>query len=49
MPEDVVRRRFAKGVRNFHQVYASLADAWSLYDNSVQPPHLLAAGGTHVS
>jgi len=49
VPEEVIRRRFTNGLRNFHTIYARLADDWSLYDNSVQPPHLLAVGGTHAS
>ncbi len=49
VPEEVIRRRFTKGLRNFHNIYARLADDWSLYDNSVQPPHLLAVGRTHAS
>ena len=48
VPEETIRRRFAKGLRNFIEVYSLLADAWSLYDNSALPPKLLAAGGTHV-
>jgi len=48
VPEEVIRRRFAKGLRNFHDVYARLVDAWSLYDNALRPPQLLAAGGIHA-
>jgi predicted ABC-type ATPase len=44
--EDVVRRRFNKGLRNFWMLYAPLADAWSVYDNSSSPdPVLMASGG----
>jgi predicted ABC-type ATPase len=44
--EDVVRRRFNKGLRNFWKLYAPLADAWSVYDNSSSPdPVLMASGG----
>jgi predicted ABC-type ATPase len=48
VPEGIVRRRFTNGLRNFHDVYAQLADEWSLYDNAVRPPQLLAAGGIHA-
>jgi len=34
IPHEVVRRRFAAGLRNFHGVYKPLVDAWVLYDNS---------------
>jgi len=48
VPEETIRRRFAKGLRNFQDVYSPLADAWSMYDNSVRPPKLLSKGGTHA-
>lgn len=48
VPEETIRRRFIKGLRNFQEIYATLVDAWSLYDNSVNPPVLLSAGGLHV-
>lgn len=32
--EDVIRRRYAKGVRNFFGAYMALADTWGIYDNS---------------
>lgn len=34
MPEETVRRRYAKGVRNFFSLYRPLADSWTVYDNS---------------
>lgn len=48
VPEETIRRRFAKGLHNFHTRYAPLADAWSLYDNAVRPPRLLEKGGAHA-
>lgn len=41
---DVVRRRFGAGLRNFHQRYKSLVDAWNLYDNSGEMPVLIDFG-----
>ncbi|MCU0950989.1 MAG: zeta toxin family protein [Burkholderiaceae bacterium] len=41
IPEDVIRRRFAAGLRNFHDLYAPLVDGWALYDNSGTEPVLL--------
>lgn len=32
--EDVIRRRYAKGARNFFEAYMALADTWGIYDNS---------------
>jgi predicted ABC-type ATPase len=34
VPEDIVRRRYAKGLRNFFPLYRPLADSWTVYDNS---------------
>jgi len=44
-PEDVIRRRYDAGWRNFEQVYKRLVDTWILYDNSGERPFLLDAGG----
>src|SRR6185312_4775768 len=44
VPEDVIRRRFAQGWRNFHQFYRSLVDSWQLYDNYGELPRWLEAG-----
>ena len=48
VPEETIRRRFIKGLRNFQETYSTLVDAWSLYDNSVNPPVLLSKGGLCV-
>lgn len=42
--EDVVRRRFDAGLRNFEQVYKPLVDEWVLYDNSGEEPIRLEEG-----
>ncbi len=34
IPEDVIRRRYAAGLRNIFQIYVPLADRWRLYNNS---------------
>lgn len=45
---DVVRRRFARSVDNFFALYASLADEWTLFDNSTPPrAQLVAAWAAH--
>lgn len=44
VPEDVVRRRFSRGLRNFERIYRKLVDAWVLYDNSGPSPVLIASG-----
>jgi predicted ABC-type ATPase len=45
--EEVIRRRYAGGLRNFCRLYRPLADTWAVYDNSDSPyPVLIAQGGT---
>jgi predicted ABC-type ATPase len=42
--EDVIRRRFAAGMRNFRKVYRQMADYWILFDNSASTPRLIEEG-----
>jgi predicted ABC-type ATPase len=44
VPEDVIRRRFEAGLRNFQTIYRDLVNSWVLYDNSGSAPRLLSAG-----
>lgn len=46
VPEDVVRRRYAKGIENFFSLYEPLATTWRVYDNDVDAagPQLIAVG-----
>ena len=44
VPEDVVKRRFETGLRNFHTIYKFLVDSWAFYDNSGPIPRLLTSG-----
>ncbi len=34
VPDEIVRRRYNKGIRNFFRLYKPLADTWFFYDNS---------------
>ncbi len=34
VPEEVVRRRFARGLTNFFGVYQNVLDSWRLFDNT---------------
>lgn len=44
VPEETVRRRYTKGIRNFFRLYRPLSDNWFFYDNSVAgSPRLLAS------
>jgi predicted ABC-type ATPase len=44
IPEAIIRRRFATGLRNFKLIYQPLVDAWVLYDNAGSLPKLLQWG-----
>lgn len=41
IPDDVVIRRYAAGIRNMRQVFVPLADVGMIYDNSTEPPVLI--------
>jgi predicted ABC-type ATPase len=44
IPDDVIRRRFAAGVRNFENTYKSAVDTWAEFDNVGEEPMLLQWG-----
>ncbi len=44
IPEPVIRRRFAAGLRNFDQHYKPEVDAWAKYNNTGKIPVLLEWG-----
>ena len=46
VPVKDIRRRFARGRANFTTIYAPLADWWTLWNNLVSPPVLLAKSDT---
>lgn len=49
VPEEVIRRRYVRGARNFFESYQPLADSWVLYDNSVSGEEVKVAVGEGVS
>jgi hypothetical protein len=44
VPEEVIRRRYEGGWKNFNLFYKRLVDYWLLYDNSRGTPVLLSEG-----
>lgn len=45
VPEDIIRRRYKAGIRNFFNLYQPLTESWRFYDNSNPAgPRLVAAG-----
>jgi hypothetical protein len=47
IPEDVIRRRYDAGWRNFQGFYRELADAWVVFDNAGEKPVLIDSGGNY--
>ncbi len=47
VPEADVRRRFESGVKNFHELYKDIVDAWTLYDNSGTAPKVIERGSNN--
>ena len=35
IPEDVIRRRYHRGRKNFRELYSKIADYWQVFDNSL--------------
>ena len=44
VPESVIRRRFASGLRNLETLYKPIVDKWAIYDNSGPTPQLIEEG-----
>jgi predicted ABC-type ATPase len=45
IPEQSVRRRYVRGIRNFFHLYQPLTDSWAIFDNSeAGNPTLIATG-----
>jgi predicted ABC-type ATPase len=44
VPEADISRRFAVGLKNFHEIYKQVVDGWTLYDNSGNVPKVIEQG-----
>jgi len=44
IPEDVIRRRYKKGIQNLFQLFIPICDYWIIIDNS-QKPYIVVAEG----
>ncbi len=44
IPEDVIRRRYALGLRYFFSLYKPVVNKWEFIDNSAGKPHRVAHG-----
>ncbi len=48
IPEETIRRRFQRGLRNFFLLYSPVCDEWVFVDNSERVPKILAEGGRNL-
>jgi predicted ABC-type ATPase len=48
VPEDVIRRRYDGGLKNFFGLYKPLATGWWMHDNSGGEPRLIAEGSAEA-
>ncbi len=44
IPEADIRRRFDRGIQNFHRYYRNAANAWQVFDASKWPPVIVGEG-----
>jgi predicted ABC-type ATPase len=47
IPEEVIRRRYIGGLKNFFNLYLPIADYWQFYDNSYDDSSLIAIKSQH--
>lgn len=48
IPEEVIRRRYVKGINNLFHLFANIVDYWEIYDNSAYPAVHIATGGKGI-
>ncbi len=44
IPEDIIRRRYGSGIKNLSKIYIPICNNWMIFDNSGNPPLLVAKG-----
>lgn len=47
VPDDTIRRRYSRSVRNFLELYRSVANSWQVYDNSNGRARLIAFNNSY--
>lgn len=48
IPEETIRRRYDRSLRNFFELYEPLADWWEMFDNRRRMPRPIARGGVDL-
>jgi predicted ABC-type ATPase len=46
VPDDTIRQRYSRSVRNFFELYRPVSDVWEVYDNTYGQRALVAFGST---
>lgn len=49
IPQEVIERRYYRGILNLLNLYRSICDLWMLVDNTTQIPELIVRGEYNVS
>ncbi|MCQ2190022.1 MAG: zeta toxin family protein [Paludibacteraceae bacterium] len=44
IPQDVIYRRYEKGIKNLTKIFIPIVDSWIVIDNSIEPREVLAEG-----
>jgi predicted ABC-type ATPase len=44
IPEEIIERRYIRGINNFFELYEEIVDGWGVYNNSGYDPYLIAKG-----
>ncbi len=44
IPEDIIRRRYVNGLKNFFNLYKPIVNDWMMIDNSGEPYQIIAEG-----
>lgn len=47
VPDDTIRRRYSRGVRNFLELYRPVVTTWQVYDNSDGPARMIAVNNSY--
>jgi predicted ABC-type ATPase len=44
IPQEVIERRYKRGIENFFRLYKILCHRWVVYNNSLEQPEIIAVG-----
>jgi predicted ABC-type ATPase len=47
IPDDTIRRRYSRSIRNFLELYRPVVNTWHVYDNSNRRPRLIAFNNSY--